>query len=52
MRPRAFTACCAAATAQVGGLTRTLLGSVSEYCVQYAPCPCLVVRNDQAAVAF
>jgi nucleotide-binding universal stress UspA family protein len=31
-----------------GGFAAALLGSVSQHCVQHAPCPVLVLRGDDA----
>ena len=30
-----------------GGFTGALLGSVSQHCVQHAPCPVVIVRGDR-----
>jgi nucleotide-binding universal stress UspA family protein len=32
-----------------GGFVEALLGSVSQHCVQYAPCPVVVVRGQKPA---
>ena len=31
-----------------GGLTATVLGSVSQYCAQHAPCPVVIMRGKPA----
>ncbi|KAJ0038640.1 hypothetical protein Pint_21974 [Pistacia integerrima] len=35
----------------LGKIKRALIGSVSNYCIQYAKCPVLVVKKPQAATA-
>ena len=35
----------------LGGFTGLLVGSVSQQCVQYAPCPVVVVREREDATA-
>jgi nucleotide-binding universal stress UspA family protein len=32
-----------------GGFTEALLGSVSQHCVQHAPCPVVVIRGQEPA---